>query len=303
MNDENTESTTQSLGETLKQGREAANVSLEQLTKKLKLSVLQLQRLENDEHHLLGPATFVKGYAKSYCREFNLDTTAIMAAFPKQQETFKKTQMQSFSKRTEKEAHDSRLMLVSYVILAIVIGSSALWWWQNSTPLNEQVVTQSLSGFTNNTSSENTTSEPVNIAVQNQAELAGPDELAAETDLDTQQQDSLSPPQVLEQTTTQAKNVPKQANRTQTQPENTGLSTIVMHFNEDSWVEIHDGEGEKVAFGVKKAGYEMTVIGKAPFAVVLGKHQAVEVTLNGESVDISHFPKNRLAKFNLPLAE
>lgn len=303
MNDENTESTTQSLGETLKQGREAANVSLEQLAKKLKLSVLQLQRLENDEHHLLGPATFVKGYAKSYCREFNLDAAAIMAAFPKQQETFKKTQMQSFSKRTEKEAHDSRLMLVSYVILAIVIGSSALWWWQNSTPLNEQVVTQSLSGFTNDTSSENTTSEPANIAVQNQAELAGPDELAAETDLDTQQQDSLSPPQVSEQTPTQAKNVSKQANITQTQPENTGLSTIVMHFNEDSWVEIHDGEGEKVAFGVKKAGYEMTVIGKAPFAVVLGKHQAVEVTLNGESVDISHFPKNRLAKFNLPLAE
>ena len=244
MNDENTESTTLTLGQTLKSSREQANVSLEELAKNLKLSVLQLQRLENDEHQLIGPATFVKGYAKSYCRAFNLDTAAVLALFPEPQETVKKTNMQSFSRRTEKEAHDSRLMLVSYVILAIVIGSSALWWWQNSTPLDEQVVTQSLNSFAEET-----------VAVA------------------------------------------------QAEPQNDGLGTIVMHFNEESWVEIHDGKGDKVAFGVKKAGYDMTVSGHLPFSIVLGKHQAVDITLDGEKIDISSFPKNRLAKFNLPLTE
>ena len=29
-------------------------------------------------------------------------------------------------------------MIASYIILAIVIGSSALWWWQNSMPIEEQ---------------------------------------------------------------------------------------------------------------------------------------------------------------------
>jgi cytoskeleton protein RodZ len=76
-----------------------------------------------------------------------------------------------------------------------------------------------------------------------------------------------------------------------------------MHFNEESWVEIHDGKGDKVAFGVKKAGYDMTVSGHLPFSIVLGKHQAVDITLDGEKIDISSFPKNRLAKFNLPLTE
>lgn len=293
MNDENTESTQPSLGQILKNGRESANVSLEQLAKKLKLSVLQLQRLENDEHHLLGPATFVKGYAKSYCREFNLDNAAVMALFPEPQETFKKSNMQSFSKRTEKEAHDSRLMLVSYIVLAIVIGSSALWWWQNSTPLNEQVVTKSLSGFS---SSENPVSTTVTNELDNQAELAGPDELTDNVELAEKPQAEPPSAQTQSNPIAKAKAKPEQV-------DNKGLSTIVMHFNEESWVEIHDGEGDKVAFGVKKAGYEMTVTGKAPFSVVLGKHQAVDVKLNGESIDISHFPKNRLAKFNLPLAE
>ena len=47
----------------------------------------------------------------------------------------------------------------------------------------------------------------------------------------------------------------------------------------------------------------MTVSGTPPFSVVLGKHDVVSITLNGEPIDISAFPKNRLAKFKLPLAE
>ncbi|KTF13013.1 RodZ domain-containing protein [Pseudoalteromonas sp. H105] len=279
MNDENTESTQPSLGQTLKTGREVAGVSLEQLAKTLKLSVLQLQHLENDEHHLLGPATFVKGYAKCYCREFNLDNDTVMALFPENQETVKKSKMQSFSKRTEKEAHDSRLMLVSYIILAIAIGSSALWWWQNSTPLNQQTVTKPVIDLSTQDITQ-TQSQPVNTDDQ-QIELVQPETNTPEQPIQMREEPVSEP----------------------VQQEQNGLSTVVMLFNEDSWVEIHDGEGEKVAFGVKKAGYEMTVTGTPPFSVVLGKHQVVEITLNGEAIDISNFPKNRLAKFNLPLAE
>ena len=289
MNDENTESTTLTLGQTLKSSREQANVSLEELAKNLKLSVLQLQRLENDEHQLIGPATFVKGYAKSYCRAFNLDTAAVLALFPEPQETVKKTNMQSFSRRTEKEAHDSRLMLVSYVILAIVIGSSALWWWQNSTPLDEQVVTQSLNNFTKETVAVAQT-EP-DVASNSLLEQAGPDESI----------DDPTAAQIMEQQADTELDVAPSETSNETQ--NDGLGTIVMHFNEESWVEVHDGKGDKVAFGVKKAGYDMTLSGHLPFSIVLGKHQAVDITLDGEKIDISSFPKNRLAKFNLPLTE
>ncbi|CAM3843481.1 MULTISPECIES: RodZ domain-containing protein [Pseudoalteromonas] len=297
MNDENTESTTLSLGQTLKSSREQANVSLEELAKNLKLSVLQLQRLENDEHHLIGPATFVKGYAKSYCREFNLDTATILALFPEPQETLKKTKMQSFSKRTEKEAHDNRLMLVSYAILAIVIGSSALWWWQNSAPIDKQVITPALNNVPES-SADLPQQKPVTAPLA-QLEQAGPDE--AEDDFSTATDEQLDEQQAIHADTTESEVIASEA--TSQQPHSDGLGTIVMHFNEESWVEIHDGKGDKVAFGVKKAGYEMTVSGHLPFSVVLGKHQVVDITLDGEKIDISNFPKNRLAKFNLPLAE
>ena len=56
--EKNTEQPQETLGQVLKQHREKAGMSLEQLAGALKLSVLQLQRLENDEHTLLGNSFF-----------------------------------------------------------------------------------------------------------------------------------------------------------------------------------------------------------------------------------------------------
>ena len=140
MNEENTQTQSEqpTVGQILKNHREQANVSIATIAAPLKLSELQIKRLENDEFTLLGPITFVKGYIKNYCRELKVDSTPILAMMPAPPEPTKPANMQSFSRRTEKEANDSRLMFFSYLILAIVIGSSALWFWQNATPIEEQ---------------------------------------------------------------------------------------------------------------------------------------------------------------------
>ncbi|MEI8645970.1 DUF4115 domain-containing protein [Pseudoalteromonas sp. Hal040] len=289
MNEENNlEQPQETLGQALKKRREDAGKSLEQLAGALKLSVLQLQRLENDEHELLGPATFVKGYIRSYCRELKIDSQAMLALLPEHVEPAKKSKMQSFSRRTEKEAHDSRLMLFSYFILAVIIGSSVFWWWQNSNQNIEQ---------------------PVTTAMPNQLESS---EISPDLALEAPAEETIQPLPEDEQEIIQPKaDVPTSNNEAQNQvaaqPETEKAdpehSEVVMHFNEDSWVEIHDGNGDRIAFGVKKAGYVMTVTGPQPFSVVLGKHQVVDITFQGQAVDTSHLAKNRLAKFTLPLSE
>ena len=289
MNEDNTQpqSDEPSVGQILKTHRENANISLAKIASLLKLTESQVQHIEDDEYHLLGAKTFVKGYIKNYCRTLNIDSTAILAMLPAFSTSDKPVDMQSFSRRTEKEAHDSRLMTVSYLILAIVIGSSAVWWWQNATPIDEQ------------TNTINANNSFITQQQENTKRLA---EAADEVQLDdvepAQQTNSALQN---EQQTIQA--APLNDAQSPSEPTNTDLSTIFMMFNDESWVEIHDANDEKIAFGVKKAGYEMTLTGVAPFSVVLGKHDVVSITLNGEPVDISAFPKNRLAKFKLPLAE
>ncbi len=279
MNEENNlEQPQETLGQALKKRREDTGMSLEQLAGALKLSVLQLQRLENDEHELLGPATFVKGYIKSYCRELKIDSQAMLELLPEHVEPAKKSKMQSFSRRTEKEANDSRLMLFSYFILAVIIGSSVFWWWQNS---NQNI------------------EEPVTTVMPNQLESSdiSPDLAVAAPAEETIIQPEADVPTTSNETQSQV------AAQPQTEKADPEHSEVVMHFNEDSWVEIHDGNGDRIAFGVKKAGYIMKVTGPQPFNVVLGKHQVVDITFQGKTIDTSHFAKNRLAKFTLPLTE
>jgi cytoskeleton protein RodZ len=289
MNEDNTQPQNDepSVGQILKTHRENANISLAKIASLLKLTESQVEHIENDEYHLLGAKTFIKGYIKNYCRTLNIDSTAILTMLPAYSTSDKPVDMQSFSRRTEKEAHDSRLMTVSYLILAIVIGSSAVWWWQNAMPIDEQT----------NTINAN------NSLISEQQEST---KLLAEAADEAQSNEIEPAPQANstvfnEQQTIQA--APLNDAQSQSEPTSSDLSTIIMMFNDESWVEIHDANDEKIAFGVKKAGYEMTLTGVAPFSVVLGKHDVVRITLNGEPVDISAFPKNRLAKFKLPLAE
>ena len=289
MNEDNTQPQNDepSVGQILKTHRENANISLAKIASLLKLTESQVEHIENDEYHLLGAKTFVKGYIKNYCRTLNIDSTAILTMLPAYSTSDKPVDMQSFSRRTEKEAHDSRLMTVSYLILAIVIGSSAVWWWQNAMPIDEQT----------NTINAN------NSLISEQQEST---KLLAEAADEAQSNEIEPAPQansavINEQQTIQA--APLNDAQSQSEPTSSDLSTIIMMFNDESWVEIHDANDEKIAFGVKKAGYAMTLTGVAPFSVVLGKHDVVRITLNGEPVDISAFPKNRLAKFKLPLAE
>ncbi|NKC17513.1 DUF4115 domain-containing protein [Pseudoalteromonas sp. S4498] len=271
-----------SLGQTLATARQNAGISFAEIESRLKMTHAQLTKLEQDDYQGLGPETFVRGYIKNYAALLGLNPAEVLAKYQSPELPPQKKRMQSFSRRTHKEAHDNRLMMVSYIVLAIVLGSSAFWFWQTNS--SEQEVVSETPVTQLETPAENVTTPAMD-------EVALPAEQINEV-----------APQSEPQASEAEVSVPVEA-KPQAVKRDPALSTVVMHFNEESWVEMFDATQERVAFGVKKAGYTMTVEGKAPFSVILGKHQAVEVTLDGKPVPLPAFTKNRLAKFNLPLTE
>lgn len=292
MNEISPESTEQqaSLGQVLASARKDANLTIEAVAERLKLSPKHITKLEQDDYTSLGPITFVKGYIKAYCTLLQLDQTQTLALFQAPESVVDNKRMQSFSRRTEKEANDSRLMLVSYVILAIVLGSSGFMYWQTTSNESDVIVP------------EVQTIAP-DSAEQTEEILDAQDDLSSQIEANNNADELLetgsqtTTPEAQRQSMPSEKSVePEPANKTE-------LNTIVMHFKDDSWVEIFDASSERIAFGVKKAGYTMTVQGVAPFSVVLGRHQQVDVELDGQSVDLSSLPRNRSAKFKLPLTE
>lgn len=329
MNLEENETTTEllSLGQTLAKARAEQSLSFEDIATRLKLNHSQITKLENDEYQTLGPETFVRGYIKSYSALLGLDSEQILALYQTPDVPEQKRNMKSFSRRTEKEANDNRLMVVSYLVLIVFVGLSLFWWWQTASKpdtseeisgLNEAIATQnSTAALTSEISAahvseqanteqaiETITSQPAE-AVTSTADKT-PTSASAASDVQQIAEPSSSAVNTL---TNDVVNVPEQNSEVSVQPEPQNasvapaLSKVVMYFEQDSWVEIFDATQERVAFGVKKAGYTMTVTGQAPFSVVLGKHQVVNIELDGQPIDISGLPRNRLAKFKLPLAE
>ncbi|MFC3034223.1 RodZ domain-containing protein [Pseudoalteromonas fenneropenaei] len=305
------------LGRTLAAARKHKQLSVEYIATKLKLTPVQIERIEADDYLGLGPETFVRGYIKGFCQAVSLDKDAVLALYVGPKVPEKARRMKSFSRRTEKEAHDSRLMLISYIILALVLGSSALWWWQTSkvdkaievVPERTAALSDGLQPMANTELSSDLTAKTQDESVSN-ANDALPTAVGLDEPLSnevTNQDIPTEPSRNAEQANSAPNTVmpmqsPALTARLQAANGNE-QHTIVMTFRDESWVEIFDASSQRIAFGVKKAGYTMTVAGQAPFSVVLGKHHLVDVSFDGNPVDLSSLPKNRLAKFQLPLTE
>ncbi len=70
---------TKSIGELLREEREAHRLPLEQLSKRTRIRLEYLQALERNEFEQLPAATFVKGFIRSYGRLFGFDPQPLIA--------------------------------------------------------------------------------------------------------------------------------------------------------------------------------------------------------------------------------
>ena len=291
------------IGKQLAGAREQQGLSQEQLARKLNLTVRKLDDLEQGRFDRLGATIFVRGYIKAYCKVLALDSAPLLAAIEPEPQAQEQASMQSFSRRTEKEAHDNRLMLFSYAILAIILGSSLFWWWQDSdepvvetTPLAADIVAAPAP----ESEQQDLVDESLESLQKQESEQA--QQLNPQQGI-TESSDKVDNPQLnqdiaqVDQVDTGEQMLPQEA------PLAAGEQRVVMRFSGECWVEVQDAKGKRLAYDIKQAGQELELVGLAPFAVTLGKHDVVSISVNGQAVDISHFPQNRLAKFSLPLTE
>jgi len=69
------------VGEVLKQEREAKFYSIDEIEKATKIRKELLIALEKDEYHKLPPTTFVQGFIKNYGRFLGLDPNKLLAIY------------------------------------------------------------------------------------------------------------------------------------------------------------------------------------------------------------------------------
>ncbi|EKA3117560.1 cytoskeleton protein RodZ [Vibrio alginolyticus] len=300
-------------GTLLKNKRESLGMSQKQVADRLRLRISVIEDIENNRFESQQVATFTRGYLRSYAKFVGLDEKVVLTALeqtadaqPQEQEI----EMQSFSRKTKDEKHNSRIMLLTWVIGLVIIGISAAWWWQNqqensltkevtdSSVEAPQPTAQELADIDLMTAEELIASTPEDVASTNEgvAELTeapveqGADPLLTETE-NTTSVDSEEPVAVIE--------AAEEEQPAPVVPE--GMTLLTMKFKADCWIQVKDTNGKTLVSGTHKPGQDVELTGKAPFKVILGAPEGVTMTFASEPVDLSGYTSGKVARFTLPL--
>lgn len=332
-------------GSLLSQARNAKGFTAADIAQKLRLKVGIIEALERDEVLSTISLTFTKGYVRSYAKLLGLNENHIIQLFNELHisDDLTPKKMQSFSRKVSREHNDSRWMLVTYSIIALVILLSILWWVQHQSepffaaksnvPEAEQSVSESLqTPVFDAIEDDSFTLNAVEIDSE-LTDLTNATEAEAEAEVEIETGSDLAPYEQAEfadETTTAIPDFipntnPENINQVLTVLENNDpdveselrlfaddnesmqdsneLVELIFSFSGDCWIKITDATGNDIAYGVKKAGRVMPVIGQAPFSVILGAPRSVNLQYDGEPIDISFLPSDRTGRFVLPLQD
>lgn len=288
-------------GQMLRSAREKKQWSQKESANQLNLGLSFIESMEADVYDQKMLPTYIRGYLRSYARLLKISEHDVLKAYEQLHgaKPVEPRAMHSFSNRTEKEATENRFMLVTYMVIAILVAMLLIWWWQTHWLTDTATETSTDPMVLSESSGEHFSIDPMptNRMVAD-AELALhslESEPAPSATLQPEPPEWVNNPADF-----QGSSVSTEAAAA---PELVGQSSLKMRFNDDCWIDVVDAEGSRVAFGTKKAGYQLQVQGVAPFTVTLGNPTVVDIDLNDHAIDLSAFNTGRVAKFSVPLQD
>ncbi len=315
VEDSNTQ--VQTPGSILRQARLLNKLSQQDVADSLNLKLIIINAIESDDFDAMPTATFTKGYLRSYAKLLALDESEVLQAYQSMgiESVDPKLKIKSFSNKPKLEKGEHKSVLIPLVLLLIVIAVGLFFWFkvdQNSFSFDsatQDVKTDSsesqsvtAQAFVESSPSDNITVietqtapefilEPEIDSELNQTELA--------VNRETENQDSeYGVTDKVENTESRLTETVDSSIQATVEIEGPLIS---MQFTQDCWINVVDATGERIAYGVKKAGRLMQVSGVAPFQVTLGAPENVEVSYNQQAVDMQQFKKGMVARFSLPL--
>jgi cytoskeleton protein RodZ len=286
----------------LQAARQARNLSTQEVADKVRLKNSLIQDIEADNYDYNISLTFLKGYLKLYARQVGVSEAEVIAAFDSLNTQKKEpAKLQSFSKRLATQAHDDKLMLVTYLIVAVVITLAVMWWFQQSSSTSVANVVDLPQPIESST----TANEPELFANESSAMAANEADTSNSdfrTAMDEQSVLSVDGTNNV-QNDTEESSVDSFESASSAAPVEGQSVPLVFTFASDCWMKLTDATGDDIAYGTKKQGRVMSVEGEPPFSVILCAPEVVQIDYDGQRVDLSGFRTNTTAKFTLPFSE
>lgn len=286
-------------GQLLRNAREQLGWTREQVASRIHLRLTLIAAIEADTYDKHTSHTFIRGYLRAYAKLVGIPEETILAAYEKLGLTPPDNiDMQSFSRRSRQQANDSRLKVVTWLVILVLIGLSVAWWWQSTArrSAGDDALAATEMSATINTPEANVApavevAEPVlpsaSDAVSTQVVVSGATATLPVVATDA----SAAVP-------TDVSGAVSTAESTTTEPAK--APQLKMSFTADCWLDVKDANGKTLFSGLKKANDELVLEGPEPLRFIIGAPMAVNLEYQGKSFDMSRYNNGRTARFSLP---
>ncbi|WP_429140435.1 cytoskeleton protein RodZ [Aeromonas allosaccharophila] len=302
-------------GQLLRNAREQLGWTREQVASRIHLRLTLIAAIESDTYDKHTSHTFIRGYLRTYAKLVGIPEETILAAYDKLGLTPPDNiDMQSFSRRSRQQANDSRLKVVTWLVILVLIALSVAWWWQSTArrSAGDEALAATEMSATGSTPAEPAIMPPDAI---NTAPVEGATIAAAATDVAAPAVVSdatatlapasaaVAPSDVSAAVGTATDAAVSGANGTESEEAVVDLATapqLKMSFTADCWLDVKDANGKTLFSGLKKANDELVLEGAEPLKFIIGAPMAVKLDYKGQSFDMSRYNNGRTARFSLP---
>ncbi|MDC8445575.1 MAG: DUF4115 domain-containing protein [Nitrosomonas sp.] len=271
-----TASLVQGVGRMLRQAREARKMSIEEVSRQLRISVQQVEAIEKEDFDALPGRTFVRGFVRNYASLMQLDANAAVRMLPgfmatathaahanhAEQTPFKIQEMAPSSREKQGSGNFLRIMALLIVLAGVgyfLYEKLPLWQAAEENIHEKERVVQRSDG---QAAVELQLALP---ALKLSANPAGP----ARLNSGTRASESVVTPLPMANLNT--------------------VGTLFFNFTADTHIKVIDGNDDVIFDQQNARGTQQRVSGKRPLSVSIGKASAVELNYNDRAVDINPY--------------
>jgi len=296
-------------GAMLRAARGKRGLSRKEVAVKLRLDLGVISALEDDNYDELPEPIFVSGYLRSYAKLLDIPEDSVMDSYrPLGFEP--PPVVPAVRGKPQARSSDRMVRTITFLVVVLFIGLSLVWWWRSRGP--EQSLAVSLAPVEQAAPVAPPTpgdvavpAEPPPPSVPAAAPQRGPESeapapIAALPPVvsavpGAEPEPAASAPEVMPATADEPPAIA--SHETVTPPD--ASSVLILHFAEDSWIEVRDASGKRLLYGLGRAGTDRTTHGVPPYGVFLGYAAGVTVEYNGQSFDHSPYIRGNLARFTV----
>jgi cytoskeleton protein RodZ len=253
-------------GERLAEARREQQISVLEVAKELHIDEAKVRALERNEFDVLGAPVFAKGHLRKYAQLVGVDPDDVFTDYYQMTRSDVMPPVVAAGRSRAREELSPGPWVA--VIVVIIVAAVSYWWF----------------------------------AVQSETQVAPP---AGDAPV-TPEQSAAAPPVVEQPDVVTAAAVREEPAPVASQPQPDpvqvaeGETLLVLDYSGDCWTEISDATGRRLFFDMGRAGRTVELTGRAPFAVLFGNAENVDVRVDGNQYPVAPSnPGSRTARLTI----